>query len=252
MDQQARPIQRAPGMRKFNAKYLRQFGFEARTVFDIGVLEGTPPIYRTFGDRKLVLIDPLPDLEGGIRVRWPTLDFDFHEVALGSAPGSTTLHVYDQPGRSGMLERTVMADCPARSVKVPMTTLDNIIAKHGYLPPYGIKLDTEGYELEILKGATETLRRTEFIVAETCIKKRFQGGYRFSEIVCFLAEHGLELADILTWRPQPPWFLDCLFMRSDSQIFDVPSLADYAGSSVLQSTVMTAVPLRGEAQVSRT
>ncbi len=45
-------------------------------------------------------------------------------------------------------------------VKVEMTTLDNLIGKYGL--PVFIKIDVEGYELEVLKGLTKPVKMISF------------------------------------------------------------------------------------------
>ena len=54
----------------------------------------------------------------------------------------------------------------ARKV-VRQTTIDHEIGASSLPGPYMIKLDTHGYEVPILCGATETLRNTNLLVIET-------------------------------------------------------------------------------------
>jgi len=55
--------------------------------------------------------------------------------------------------------------------KMKTATLDKILKKKFSKKYYDlIKLDTQGSELNILKGATETLKKTQFIIAEIQIK----------------------------------------------------------------------------------
>lgn len=45
-------------------------------------------------------------------------------------------------------------------VKIPITTLDKLIEKYG--KPHFIKIDVEGYELEVLKGLTQAINWISF------------------------------------------------------------------------------------------
>jgi hypothetical protein len=107
-------------------------------------------------------------------------------------------------------------------VSVPIVTLDELLARNAYPAPYGIKIDTEGFELEVLKGAARSLANIEFIIAEVSVKKRFTNSYRFSDIAAFLGGHGFELIDILNFRPRPQRFFDCLFVRYEHPAFNIP------------------------------
>ncbi|WP_298437372.1 FkbM family methyltransferase [uncultured Jannaschia sp.] len=204
---------------KMTPRYMRRYGFEARTIIDVGVLNGTPFLYEAWPDRKFVLVDPLEESRESVAKLWPKLDYTFHVVALGAAPGSFRMDV--EPGR---LARSTVgtrmdADETVTSREVEVVTLDSLTAD--LEGPLGLKIDTEGHELEVLRGATDTLARCEFVIAETSIKKRFDGGYRFSEVIAFMAEHGFEAHSFLSGLTRAPRFSDVLFIPADDSRFDM-------------------------------
>jgi FkbM family methyltransferase len=208
--------------KKFTAEYLRHFRFKAKTLIDIGVQRGTPELYNLFGDRKVVLVDPLPGVAKDIEERYlGRLDYQFHPVALGAEPGVATLNIMGTArGKTGITPRAAMTESTiTEQHQVKVVTLDSLLLNNPTPAPYGLKIDTEGYELNVLKGAEKTLESTEFIIAEVSIKKRFVDSYRFSEIVSFLGARNFELIDILNFRPRTQKFYDCLFMRYDHPIF---------------------------------
>lgn len=47
---------------------------------------------------------------------------------------------------------------------MPLVTLDAVYARLGLRPPVGIKIDTEGYELEVLRDAREVLPETAWVM----------------------------------------------------------------------------------------
>lgn len=63
-------------------------------------------------------------------------------------------------------------------------------------------------------------KRTEFVLAEANVKRRYLGGYGFSELVSFMGQNGFEILDFT--RPIRPESDDCdvLFARYDSARFD--------------------------------
>ena len=79
--------------------------------------------------------------------------------------------------------------------------------------PYIIKIDTEGHELSVIKGAAKTLQQTTMVIAEVSVAKRFNESYQFSEFISEMASHGFELLDILTFSSTPPKFLDAVFTK---------------------------------------
>jgi FkbM family methyltransferase len=90
-----------------------------------------------------------------------------NNVGVGSEPGTRTLF-YDSPGSvlaSVYKRRLDYREIPFdRSEVVRMTTLDEYCAK---LPRiHLLKLDVEGHEMDVLKGATETLPRVDMVSFE--------------------------------------------------------------------------------------
>jgi FkbM family methyltransferase len=206
---------------KFSSRYLSSFRFKVNTFIDIGVAHGTPELYRLFAKQKIVLIDPLPGVEEELAKQYRgQFDYQFFQTAVGSAPGKVTFNVMTGRGKSGIPVRSEMTkDKIVEQREVEVTTLDALLATQSFAPPFGLKIDTEGFELEVLKGAERTLVQTEFVIAEVSVKKRFVNSYRFSDVVSFLGSQGFELIDILNFRPRTQRFYDCLFMKYDSPIF---------------------------------
>ncbi|MFK7870522.1 MAG: FkbM family methyltransferase [Roseobacter sp.] len=209
---------------KTRAPYLKGYGFTPDTVFDVGVADGTPWLYRSFPDADFVLIDPLPGAEASVRARGHIEHFDFFSAALGAEETRAVLTVpHSDKGREGamasLLQRTdQMAERKsfADEVEVPIVPLDDIA--QDYLGSVGLKIDTEGYEFEILKGAPDTLERCEFVILEMSVTPRFEGVSLPSETVALLADAGLQLRDVLhvgagAGKKARPRYFDILFAR---------------------------------------
>jgi hypothetical protein len=66
------------------------------------------------------------------------------------------------------------------------------------LPVY-LKLDTQGSELSILRGASRALLGAEFVEAELSLVRLYDGGPLFDEVIRFLADRMRRARG----RPQP-------------------------------------------------
>ena len=84
-------------------------------------------------------------------------------------------------------------------------------------PPFGMKVDTEGNELEVIRGASRFLLDTEFVIAEVSVAKRFEGSYLFEEFVLEMLKNGFYVFEFLTNRENVNTgtrFVDIAFLNS--------------------------------------
>lgn len=207
---------------KMTPRYLRRYGFNARTIIDVGVLNGTPFLYDAWPDRKFILIDPLEESRSAVADLWAGLDYDFHVTALGPRKGTVELDI--EPARLARSTPSTRLDAAAEDALIEKRVVDVVrldSITDGMPGPFGLKIDTEGHELEILKGATRTLQRCEFVITETSIKNRFQNGYRFSEVIGFMAQQGFEVYSFLSGLTRAPRMADVLFIPANSPRFDM-------------------------------
>lgn len=205
---------------KMSAQYLSRFDFNPDVIIDVGVSNGSDFLYEAFPDKLHVLVEPQPGFETAIKRRFgEKYRFSFENCAAGATSGVATLKVQgDNASKSTLGSPTrIQGQNTTREVEVAVRTLDEIVRDTP--GSIGLKIDTEGHELSVLKGATETLSRAEFVLAEVSIKNRFEGGYRFSDIVLFMKQNGFEVIDTLNpiWRVHMFW--DCLFVKSNSSLF---------------------------------
>lgn len=71
-------------------------------------------------------------------------------------------------------------------ISLPMVRLDDL--KLNLSDPLLLKLDVQGFELEVLAGATETLKRTEVLLAEVSLLEYNKGQPLMDEVITYLAE----------------------------------------------------------------
>ena len=91
---------------------------------------------------------------------------------------------------------------PVERRVVPIEKLDTVLAGENKLGRIGIKIDTEGYELNVVLGAVETLRSTKFVIAEVRHNhESFEGVYKLHEFVSAMHDNGFVLTMILTAKP---------------------------------------------------
>jgi FkbM family methyltransferase len=107
-----------------------------------------------------VLVEPLPDLAARLEERFPSCEV--HAVALADRAGRAPfVHVPDRPTRSGLRPEQLPRGLDTAQIEVPVTTLDELLGERS---PRVLKIDVEGTELDVLRGAESTLRRAKPLV----------------------------------------------------------------------------------------
>jgi FkbM family methyltransferase len=181
--------------------YLRRLGFQPQTIIDVGVGHGTPQLYAAFPDVQLILVEPVAEFFEGI-ARLLARRRGMHiPAAAGSSEGELELRVEPHVTEGSSLyprhpfEKISDTITPRR---VRVTTIDRIIADHAFPEPFGLKIDTEGAELEVIRGAAATLGRTLFVIAEVSVlHHRFEGSYSFAQFIAAMDQAGFEVCDLL-------------------------------------------------------
>jgi FkbM family methyltransferase len=195
--------------------------FSPATVIDVGAAEGTPPLYEAFPDAYHVLIEPVAECHANLD-RWlAKLDGEALGVAVGKDVGEATIHVdRNQPWASSLLQNTQATPPPLEERKVELTTLDRLLDQRGWKGPFGLKIDTEGFEREVIEGASHLLTETQFVIAEVRVgDRRFEHSYSHAEFIASMDRNGFELVDILdglkwSWRSELVFF-DAIFRRRE-------------------------------------
>ena len=156
------------------------------TLVDIGAHDGllTIPLARLPGSRVLAF-EPLPSayarLQAALRAAFGAApaNVECHHLALGDHEGSITLAM---PVLDGVAQEQwastakdyaahVSARVTVERFTVPMRTLDDF----ALTDVTGIKLDAEGAEYEILRGARETLLRCRPVLTLELEERHRQG-----------------------------------------------------------------------------
>ena len=109
--------------------------------------------------------------------------------ACGAEPGSATLYLRNSVTHSLQADWHTDLDAGAGSEQVPVTTLDGECARRGIQAVDLLKIDTEGAETLVLRGASRILRRTRYVVLEyhspelraECLRILTAAGFRCRE-----------------------------------------------------------------------
>ena len=186
-------------------RHLKTRGFRPGTVIDIGVATGTPWLYR-FPEAKLVLVEPNAQFQSDLERIRSEYQADILPYAAGIETGVLPLKVdLKAPSSSSFYDTSAAVQSywqergyhrPVEPRQVDVRPLDMMIDER-YRGPFLIKIDTEGFEMQVLKGAVQTLTKAACLIIETSVARRHEGSYAFADLIAFLASHGFAFTDIL-------------------------------------------------------
>ena len=143
-------------------RVLRRVVAPRSLVFDVGANRGEMTATFLELGARVVAVEPTPDLAALVERRYRSKRLAVEACAIGGEPGTATLHLgsYDEHSTLSDEWKDLVPDRWAGSIEVPVRTLDQLIADHGV--PGFVKIDVEGYELEVLKGLSRRVPAVSF------------------------------------------------------------------------------------------
>lgn len=191
---------------------LARLGLSRKAVvFDIGAHIGDFAecvlAYRPHA--RLFAFEPLPEAFARLQSRMQSYpNATVENVALGRESGRGDLLVRSFGEASSFLPNgRVLRDgiygldfSTTAAVPVPVTTIDAYAREHGIGAIELLKLDVQGFELEVLAGADETLPRVRWIYTEAQFQELYAGAPLADDVVVWLTARGFELMEMTACR----------------------------------------------------
>jgi FkbM family methyltransferase len=175
------------------------------TVIDVGANKGQ---YRNFlrnqvGFRgRIVSFEPLPELAANLKTRAAADgNWTVHARALGAATGELSLNVMAASVFSSFLQPREGASFAAqnavmRTEIVPVSTLDAEFPDSEVLRTTFLKLDTQGFDLEVLRGAPVSAGIIPALQSEVSFEPIYENMPAYHEAMAEFGRHGFAVADM--------------------------------------------------------
>ena len=163
-------------------------------LIDVGVGEGTQFLYDAFPDASLILVDPINQVK-------TDRDYTFFECAASNTSGTVVLNVdADSINMHSTYTRTPLTHSTIKSsIDVECNTLDNLIIDKS--KTFGLKVDTEGADLDVLQGSIELLKHCKWVICEVSVLERFENSYKFEDVINFMKQQSFTVNSILSAFP---------------------------------------------------
>lgn len=197
------------------------------TVFDVGANKGQ---FRDFlrlevdytGD--ILSFEPIPELAEALAERAKTdAHWKVFPCALGAEPSTLELNVSDSTDFSSFLKvsRDTQALFPGassqRTVQVPVQTLADFIKGNGPDAPYFLKLDTQGFDMEVINGGLSVIQDCAAVLCEVSVIPLYEGQPTWREMISHLEAIGFSIVGLYPvnrTRSMQVIEFDCLMINS--------------------------------------
>ncbi|HTE02434.1 MAG TPA: FkbM family methyltransferase [Mucilaginibacter sp.] len=202
-------------------KRIRQLGYNPTHCLDIGAYEGNWAVEfkQVFPESAILMIEGQREKEPYlIKTKEKYSNVDYIIALLGARETSVIFNKYETAS-------SVLAEHNETGAKTEirqLSTLDSITSGTIFKESGFIKIDTQGYELEILKGGEKTLSTAEFVLLEVSFLDIYKNCPLAADVILFMQQRGFILYDICTLMKRPLdgmlYQADFLFIQENSQL----------------------------------
>lgn len=183
---------------------IRGFGFQPKTVIDVGVASGTMELYSAFPDSYFLLVEPLAEFEPDLKSILKQYKGSYVLAAAGSSSRQVTFNVHkNHLDGSSLYKESMGTEADGYEITVPIIRLDDIIKDKQLNGPYLIKVDVQGAELDVLEGTQQALLESEVVVLEVSLFKFMKGAPQFFDVVSYMNNSGFVAYDIILGWNRP-------------------------------------------------
>jgi FkbM family methyltransferase len=201
-------------------------------VVDVGANDGwfARLVFRFAPEASVLSFEPLRSQHARLaKMKTQFSQYDYRVSAVGDCASMVRINEYETSGLSSVLKLNnseyqyagdVFGTKVVAEYEVECVPLDkyagDFAARSKALTL--LKIDTQGYELKVLQGATDLLRSRffDYVLVEILTVEKYEKAPSFLDIFTLLASHGYHLADIHpSYREANGWLteFDCVFSK---------------------------------------
>lgn len=197
-------------------------GFHPEYVIDIGAYTGewTLMTRQIFPTSKILMIEPqISCRERLSNIVNESNNNTYYSNSLLGAIDNRTVDFNESANASSIYEMN--SDVTSYKQSKVLVTLDTVLLSYpAFIKSKLIKLDVQGYEIEILKGSSSVLKNTEFILMEVSLIDIYKNSPLIYDVFLFMQKSGYYVYDFCSQIRLPDftlWQVDILFIHEQSK-----------------------------------
>ncbi|MBL7964164.1 MAG: FkbM family methyltransferase [Flavobacteriales bacterium] len=183
--------------------HLRSLGYAPGTVVDVGAAHGTDELLEAFPDAFFFWIEAAEEFEPQLQALRARYSGKVVMAAAGPKDGEITFHAHGFLYGSSVLKESDGESADGEERTVRMVDLDHLVEGHDLGRGPLLKIDVQGYELEVLSGAQDLLAQCDVVILETSFFRLHHGAPEFHEILLYMKERGFVAYDIFDGHNRP-------------------------------------------------
>lgn len=172
------------------------------TIIDAGANQGQFAIAANYfyPSAQIHSFEPLPDVFPILQHNTRKLSgITTYNIALGNANGKLEFYSNAYSHASSALKVSAIQKsllpktAASRTIETPVQRLDDLDLEFQLNSPALLKMDVQGFEKEVLKGARNILPHIDYLLFESSFVQLYDGEPLFDEMHSFVKELGFEL-----------------------------------------------------------
>ncbi len=178
-------------------------------VLDVGANDGwfAKVVFRFWPNAKIISFEPLKSMHQHLdNLVLKKAKYRYEKIGLGETDKKFTINEFGTSGLSSFKEINSTYSYDNQyfnqhindSYEVEVLKLDDYINNKQVSGDFCLKIDTQGFEMEVLRGSQKLFEsnRIKVVIIELMTVEKYKGASLYDDIINFLSRYGFCLADI--------------------------------------------------------